>query len=87
MEAKRFHGLDGLRGVCAITVMLFHCNDLFHTGPIFQHGFLAVDMFFILSGFVIGSLRGAPEDRLRREDVSARPRQTAVAGLLAGRLA
>ena len=53
MEAKRFYGLDGLRGVCAITVMLFHCNDLFHSGPIFQHGFLAVDMFFILSGFVI----------------------------------
>jgi peptidoglycan/LPS O-acetylase OafA/YrhL len=53
MEAKRFIGLDGLRGVCAITVMLFHCNDLFHSGPIFQHGFLAVDMFFILSGFVI----------------------------------
>ena len=53
MEAKRFYGLDGLRGVCAITVVLFHCNDLFHSGPIFQHGFLAVDMFFILSGFVI----------------------------------
>jgi len=53
MAAKRFQSLDGLRGVCAITVLLFHCDDLFHKGPIFQHGFLAVDVFFVLSGFVI----------------------------------
>ncbi len=53
MAAKRFPSLDGLRGVCAISVLLFHCDDLFHKGPIFQHGYLAVDIFFILSGFVI----------------------------------
>ncbi len=53
MTGKRFIGLDGLRGVCAITVMLFHANDMFHKGPIFQHGYLAVDLFFLLSGFVI----------------------------------
>ena len=53
MAARRFHGLDGLRGICALTVVLFHADNLFHKGPIFQHGFLAVDMFFLLSGFVI----------------------------------
>jgi peptidoglycan/LPS O-acetylase OafA/YrhL len=53
MAAKRFLGLDGLRGVCALTVLLYHCADFFHKGPILLHGFLAVDMFFILSGFVI----------------------------------
>lgn len=53
MAAKRFLGLDGLRGVCALTVLLYHCADFFHKGPLLLHGFLAVDMFFILSGFVI----------------------------------
>lgn len=53
MTSKRFLGLDGLRGVCALTVVFFHCNDFFHKGAFFQHGFLAVDVFFILSGFVI----------------------------------
>ena len=53
MDRKRFLGLDGLRGVCALTILFFHCADFFHKGPIFLHGFLAVDMFFILSGFVI----------------------------------
>ncbi|HEX3430248.1 MAG TPA: acyltransferase [Rhizomicrobium sp.] len=53
MTTKRFLGLDGLRGVCALTILFFHCANFFHKGPIFLHGFLAVDMFFILSGFVI----------------------------------
>lgn len=53
MERKRFHSLDGLRGVCALSVMLFHAANLFRPGPLLAHGFLAVDMFFLLSGFVI----------------------------------
>ncbi|HEY2445486.1 MAG TPA: acyltransferase [Rhizomicrobium sp.] len=53
MATKRFLGLDGLRGVCALTILFYHCSDYFHKGPIFLHGFLAVDVFFILSGFVI----------------------------------
>lgn len=53
MTAKRFHGLDGLRGVCALSVVLFHAADLFKPGSLLPHGYLAVDVFFILSGFVI----------------------------------
>ncbi len=53
MSAKRFWGLDGLRGVCALTVVLLYASGLFWSGPIFQHGYLAMDMFFLLSGFVI----------------------------------
>lgn len=53
MTTKRFHSLDGLRGVCALSVVLFHAADLFRPGTLLPHGFLAVDMFFILSGFVI----------------------------------
>ncbi len=53
MEKQRFLGLDGLRGICAVSIVLYHCDNLFHPGPIFQHGYLAVDIFFLLSGFVI----------------------------------
>lgn len=55
MEKRRFLGLDGLRGICAITVMLGHCELLFRPGVIVCHSYLAVDMFFMLSGFVISA--------------------------------
>lgn len=49
--------LDGLRGVAAIMVVIFHIFETFtggdHTKQIVNHGYLAVDFFFVLSGFVI----------------------------------
>ncbi|MGZ8538204.1 MAG: acyltransferase family protein [Flavisolibacter sp.] len=49
--------LDGLRGVAAIMVVAFHIFEV-HTPNRFEqiinHGYLAVDFFFMLSGFVIG---------------------------------
>lgn len=55
MARVRFLGLDGLRGVCALTVVLLHSELLFNAGAIFCHGYLAVDVFFLLSGFVIAA--------------------------------
>jgi peptidoglycan/LPS O-acetylase OafA/YrhL len=49
----RFRNLDAMRGIAALSVVLFHCDGLFVKGEIFCHGFLAVDVFFILSGFVL----------------------------------
>jgi len=50
--------LDGLRGVAAVIVVMFHIMETFtggdHTKQIINHGYLAVDFFFVLSGFVIG---------------------------------
>jgi peptidoglycan/LPS O-acetylase OafA/YrhL len=49
--------LDGLRGVAALTVVCFHLFEAFATSHLDQrinHGYLAVDFFFILSGFVVG---------------------------------
>lgn len=48
--------LDGLRGVVAIIVVWFHIFEAFATSPLDQmanHGYLAVDFFFLLSGFVV----------------------------------
>lgn len=48
--------LDGLRGVAAITVVAFHLFEAHatsHLNQIINHGYLAVDFFFMLSGFVI----------------------------------
>jgi peptidoglycan/LPS O-acetylase OafA/YrhL len=43
---------DGLRGIAALSVLLFHLSHLFRvTG--FDGGYLAVDFFFVLSGLVI----------------------------------
>lgn len=52
-----YHLLDGLRGVAALMVVWFHVFEAFATSHLDQkinHGYLAVDFFFILSGFVIG---------------------------------
>lgn len=49
--------LDGLRGVAALLVVLFHIFEVYshgdHSKQIINHGYLAVDFFFMLSGFVI----------------------------------
>lgn len=53
----RFEILDGLRGVAALIVVAFHLFETYSSGPsdqILNHGYLAVDFFFVLSGFVIG---------------------------------
>ena len=44
--------LDGLRGVAALAVLLFH-GRFWLPKHVFGHGYLAVDFFFMLSGFVI----------------------------------
>lgn len=52
--------LDGLRGVAALLVVWYHIFEGFQFAgnkPVIDfinHGYLAVDFFFILSGFVVG---------------------------------
>ncbi len=45
--------LDGLRGVAALMVIVYHVFECFDWSPV-PHGYLAVDFFFVMSGFVIG---------------------------------
>ena len=56
-QKPRYEILDGLRGVAAIIVVAYHILETYSSGSIDQilnHGYLAVDFFFVLSGFVIG---------------------------------
>ena len=65
MIRTRFPLLDGIRGIAALFVVVFHAPQLMHFS--FYRSYLAVDLFFMLSGFVIahaydhkiyGSLKG-----------------------------
>ncbi len=60
MNKQHFPALDGLRGVAAISVVLYHYT--YAGAAWFPQGYLAVDLFFVLSGFVIAF---SYEDRLR----------------------
>ncbi|TKC56510.1 acyltransferase [Pedobacter hiemivivus] len=52
---QHFEILDGLRGVAALAIVVFHFMEMVYLPAknFIAHGFLAVDFFFCLSGFVI----------------------------------
>lgn len=53
---QHFEVLDGLRGIAAISVVIFHFMEIAvpdYTKSFIAHAYLAVDFFFCLSGFVI----------------------------------
>lgn len=57
MNKPHYLLLDGLRGVAAFMVLWYHIFEAHASSPIDQivnHGYLMVDFFFVLSGFVIG---------------------------------
>ncbi|MEO3693382.1 acyltransferase family protein [Roseateles paludis] len=62
VEEKRayVHSLDGVRGLAALAVVLYHV-EYFHAW--FARGYLAVDLFFILSGFVLTHRYGQQIER------------------------
>lgn len=63
---QHFDILDGMRGIAALAVVIFHFMEWVYTDAsqnVIGHGFLAVDFFFCLSGFVIGY---AYDDRMQK---------------------
>jgi peptidoglycan/LPS O-acetylase OafA/YrhL len=59
-NAARVPELDGLRGIAILAVMLYHFTPL--TGPlrilapVFRTGWIGVDLFFVLSGYLIAGI-------------------------------
>jgi peptidoglycan/LPS O-acetylase OafA/YrhL len=53
MTASRIPGLDALRGLAALLVLAFHARGLSLPREVLGHGYLAVDLFFVISGFVL----------------------------------
>lgn len=52
---ERIYVLDGLRGVAAIFVVLYHLIETYMGSSVhvINHAYLAVDFFFLLSGYVV----------------------------------
>lgn len=63
---KYLPGLDGFRAIAVIAIIIFHLNPLWLPG-----GFLGVDTFFVISGFLITSLLVAEYDKTGKIDLPA----------------
>lgn len=54
MSATRLQGLDALRGIAALCVVMLHANAVFRqVPPWFAFGYLGVDFFLMLSGYLM----------------------------------
>src|SRR6185437_419066 len=52
--SNRIHGLDTLRAAAIILVYIYHLGFIAHK-PVFDIGWIGVDLFFVLSGYLIGN--------------------------------
>ena len=59
VQNHRYLWLDAARGMAAIVVMLYHFQEYLGTSMLFRFGYLAVDLFFMMSGFVLAHAYGA----------------------------
>lgn len=67
MQRKEVYSLTGLRGIAATFVMIYHFNiSTLFTGAsanILSYGYLMVDLFLVLSGFILTMTYGAKFER------------------------
>ena len=72
LRVGRVPGFDSVRGIAVLTILVTHVWAVFPVDPISfeatEGGFLAVDMFFVLSGFLITAL--LVQERRERGSIS-----------------
>jgi peptidoglycan/LPS O-acetylase OafA/YrhL len=56
LETRNFSSLDGLRAISILAVVWHHTMEVLPEWRIAQRGFLGVDLFFVISGFLIVTL-------------------------------
>jgi peptidoglycan/LPS O-acetylase OafA/YrhL len=69
-RTKVFSALNGIRAVCALGVIKIHCHWSTPGLSFLDHGDLGVDMFFVISGFLIVTL--LLREKERHGDISLR---------------
>ncbi len=67
MTTKYRPEIEGLRAIAVVAVLLYHAEFLIFGSDPFKDGFLGVDAFFVISGYLILVY---PKDILCKDDAS-----------------
>lgn len=70
LNTPYFSSLDGVRCFCILAVIWHHCPMPRHLPAIAYRGFLGVDLFFVLSGFLIATLLLREKARYQTVDLN-----------------